>query len=52
VNYQVLYCKDLESETLSVTIIEAISISDAVNFLCKSLGITEAQIMAVILLEE
>ena len=50
-NYQVLYCKDLDAETLSVTIIEAISISDAVNVVCKKLGITEAHIMAVILLE-
>jgi len=52
VNYQVLHCKDMDAETLSVTIVEAISISDAVNVLCKKLGITEAQIMAVILLEE
>jgi len=52
VNFQILYCKDPDAETLSVTIVEAVSISDAVNVLCKKLGITEAQIMAVILLEE
>ena len=51
-NYQVLYCNDPELETLSVTIVEAVSISDAVNVICKKLGITEAHIMAVILLEE
>lgn len=50
-NYQIMFCKDLDAETLSVTIVEAMSISDAVNVLCKRLGITEAHIMAVILLE-
>lgn len=50
--YQIMYCKDLDQETISVTIIDADSIGAAVQALCTKLGITEANVLAVLLVNE
>ena len=51
-SYQIMYCKNIDSETISVTIIEAGSIGEAVNAICTKLGITEANVLAVLLINE
>ena len=51
-NYQVIYQNDLDGQAVSMKIVEAVNIGAAVEYIKTKLGVTEAQILAVILVNE
>jgi hypothetical protein len=51
-NYQVIYLNDILEEKISIEVIEAQTMLDALNKIDHELGVNAAQILAVMLVNE